>query len=287
MASEESQISSFSQVFVEALPCSYSPIVVASTFASQSKLTVFFVLTMSIKAFGAFITHESAASPNLSAPAPVVHRDTIPTVTPQEHELDELQWGQKHNGPEKTTHGDPSLFDRSIPLTPNELERSQPPTPKMDQTIDAIVLSVSNPPRNRWRLAAANVMFFLMGLNDAATGALIPYVEKEYNIGYAVVSLIFIANALGFISSTPVTQAIESRLGRSGAYLIATASIAIGYTAIVCTPPFPVVVISFWFLGFGMGLFLAMTNSFIVNLVGGTVVLGFCHGLYGVTSFSH
>ena len=125
-------------------------------------------------------------------------------------------------------------------------------------------------------------MFLLMGMNDAATGALIPYLEEQYHIGYAIVSLIFITTALGFISSTPVTQLIEARLGRHSSYMIATASMVIGYTAIVCTPPFPVVVLSFWFLGFGMGLFLAMTNAWIVNLLNGTVLLGFCHGIYGV-----
>ena len=82
----------------------------------------------------------------------------------------------------------------------------------------------------------------------------------------------------------PVTQLIEGRLGRSLSYVIATSLMTIGYIAIVCTPPFPVVVLSFYFLGCGMGLFLAMTNAFVVNLLNGTVILGFCHGLYGVSS---
>jgi hypothetical protein len=66
--------------------------------------------------------------------------------------------------------------------------------------------------------------------------------------------------------------------------MIATSLMSAGYIAIVCTPPFPVVVISFYFLGCGMALFLAMTNAFIVNLMNGTVILGFCHGIYGVSS---
>jgi fucose permease len=239
---------------------------------------------MSVQAIGAFIVHEQDHSSKISGPAPVVHRDSITTSPPKDYELDELQWGKKLNGPQKEAFRDSSPLGRSIPLTPDDLEHSRPPTPNRERAVDAMVLSFSNPPRNRWRLAAASVMFFLMGVNDAATGALIPYVEKQYNIGYAIVSLIFITNALGFISSTPVTQILEARVGRARSYLIATASMAIGYTAVVCTPPFPVVVLSFWFLGFGMGLFLAMTNAFIVNLLNGTVILGFCHGLYGVTT---
>lgn len=128
-------------------------------------------------------------------------------------------------------------------------------------------------------------MFFVMGLNDAATGALIPYLEKEYHIGYAIVSLIFVANAAGFISMAPVAQMIEAWAGRAGSYMILTSVMSVGYIAIVCTPPFPVVVFSFYLLGCGMALFLAMTNVFIVNLMNGTVILGFCHGIYGVSYF--
>ncbi|EXJ55495.1 hypothetical protein A1O7_08422 [Cladophialophora yegresii CBS 114405] len=237
---------------------------------------------MSVQAFGAFITHESGPTPGLSGPAAVVHKDSITSVTPAEHEFDELQWGRRLNGPRTASSRNASPTGRAVPLTPDELERSQPATPKRDHAVDAIVHSASNPPRNRWRLAASCVMFFVMGLNDAATGALIPYLEEEYSIGYAIVSLIFITNALGFISVTPFIQRVEARLGRSRCYLVATAMMSAGYIAIVCTPPFPVVVLSFYFLGCGMGVFLAMTNTFIVNLVNGTVILGFCHGLYGL-----
>lgn len=210
----------------------------------------------------------------------MVHRDHITAPYPTEHELDELEWGRRLNGPQKEL---PEPISQSLPQTPGELEQSVPPTPKRAPAVDAIIQSASNPPRNRWRLAAAGLMFFLLGLNDAATGALIPYLEEEYHIGYAVVSLIFVTNAVGFISMAPICQLIESRVGRARSYVIATSLMSIGYVAIVCTPPFPVVVLSFYFLGCGMALFLAMTNAFVVNLLNGTVILGFCHGLYGVS----
>ncbi|KIX00068.1 uncharacterized protein Z518_10995 [Rhinocladiella mackenziei CBS 650.93] len=234
---------------------------------------------MSAQTFGAFITHESSPSPVVVRLDPVVHRDNISTLPPTEYEL---QWGQRLNGPRKDLSRDSSPIGRSLPQTPGELEQSQPPTPKRSHAVEAIVQSASDPPRNRWRLAAAALMFFLLGINDAATGALIPYLEEEYSIGYAVVSLIFVTNAVGFISMAPVTQIIEARLGRSGSYIIATSLMSIGYIALICAPPFPVVVLSFYFLGCGMGLFLAMTNAFVVNLLNGTVILGFCHGLYGL-----
>lgn len=56
----------------------------------------------------------------------------------------------------------------------------------------AALQTLSNPPMNRWRFLSACLMCFANGLNDSAPGALIPYLEKGYEIGYAVVSLIFI-----------------------------------------------------------------------------------------------
>ena len=55
-----------------------------------------------------------------------------------------------------------------------------------------------------------------------------------------------------------------------------------GYVMLACTPPYPVVVLSFLFLGFGMALNLALGNVFAANLVNGTKMLGFMHGSYGV-----
>jgi hypothetical protein len=50
----------------------------------------------------------------------------------------------------------------------------------------------------------------------------------------------------------------------------------------VSTPPFPVVVLSYFFLGVGMAINLAMGNVFAANLHNGTKMLGFMHGSYGV-----
>ncbi|KAJ9610110.1 hypothetical protein H2204_015464 [Knufia peltigerae] len=232
--------------------------------------------------FGAFISHESDSSASIRGPDPVFHRDNITKSSPTDDDLSRLQWGQRLNGPEKNRPGTVSPIEQSIPPTPGDLEQSRPATPAGAQAVGAIVQSFSNPPRNRWRVASATVFFLMMGMNDAATGALIPYLEVEYNIGYAIVSLIFVTNAFGWLVMAPVSQMIEARAGRSRSYIIAASLMSIGYTALVCAPPFPVVVMSFFLLGLGMALFLGMTNAFIVNLVNGTVLLGLCHGIYGL-----
>jgi len=125
-------------------------------------------------------------------------------------------------------------------------------------------------------------MNFASGLNDSAPGALIPYIEKEYHIGYAIVSLIFVTNAVGFILAAPCTHAFETRLGRSKTYIFSASLLAAGYIMIICKPPFPVVVASFFLLGFGMALNLALNNVFCANLANSTAALGGLHGSYGI-----
>ena len=225
--------------------------------------------------FGACIEIESSKKPLATPPVALAKDRTAVSDSPAVHELDELRWGRKLTGPSKTD------CISSAPVTPRELEQSAPPTPKHDNAVD-LVPSVSHPRMNRWRVAGCCLTFFTTGVNDSAPGALIPYLEKDYKIGYAIVSLIFITNALGFISAAPSVQAIQSRWGRARAYMIAAGLMALGYIVLVCNPPFPAVVISFLLLGFGMAMILAMNNVFIVNLVNGTVILGAMHGCYGV-----
>jgi fucose permease len=231
--------------------------------------------TTTTAAFGALLEP-------ISGLAKIVARDAISGPSPRIYELDSIQWGQKLNGP-RDDRNTPYPATSVAPIGPRKLEQSSPPTPERDYAVDAaLIQTASNPYMNRWRLASAGIVFLLMGLNDAASGALIPYIERHYHIGYAVVSVIFVANAIGFISAAPLVNIVESRFGRAKTYIIATSLLSVGYTAILCTPPFPAVVVLFGVIGFGIALFLAMTNAFIVNLVNGTVILGAMHGTYGV-----
>ncbi|KAK8868168.1 major facilitator superfamily domain-containing protein [Apiospora arundinis] len=150
--------------------------------------------------------------------------------------------------------------------------------------VDAVeaMQSLSDPPMNRYRMMSICLMQLLGGLNDAAPGALIPYMEKHYNIGYAVVSLIFIGNALGFIMAAPFIDKIRAWLGRAKTLALSQVLMACGYIPMVCTAPFPLVVISFFFIGFGYAMSLAIGNVFCGNLRHGTAMLGAMHGSYGI-----
>lgn len=136
---------------------------------------------------------------------------------PSATELDNFKWGARLNGPE-------TLISTALP-------------------------SLSTPKSNTWRAAAAILAFFIQGMNDSAPGALIPYMETHYRIGYAIVSLIFVANAVGFIAAAPLCHVLTNRFGRSKVLAACTLINAAAYVAIACQPPFAVVVIAFAFLG--------------------------------------
>jgi fucose permease len=96
------------------------------------------------------------------------------------------------------------------------------------------------------------------------------------------VSLIFVTNAVGFILAAFIVDPLRSRLGRAKTLMIAQALMACGYIPIVCTSPFPAIIISFFFLGLGIAINLAIGNVFCANLHNGTKMLGAMHGSYGI-----
>lgn len=175
----------------------------------------------------------------------------------------------------------PPLDGVNTPKAPDELEESRPPTPKRDEA-RGIIPSWSYPKMNKWRHLTACLEYFGNGLNDAAPGALIPYIESWYDIGYAVVSLIWVSNAIGFILAAFCAEYIDSKFRRSKSLMLSEVSIIIGYVIVACPVPFPVVVVSYLFMGFGQALNIALNNVWCSNLANSTVVLGAAHGSYGV-----
>ncbi|KAH0443804.1 MFS efflux [Colletotrichum camelliae] len=160
----------------------------------------------------------------------------------------------------------------------SDLEMSRPSTPIAIESLP----SITDPYMNRFRLAASCLVNLGNGLNDSAPGALIPYMEKHYDIGYAIVSLIFIGNAFGFIFGAVFLESLRAKLGRARLLAVAQSLITLAYVPILALAPFPVVVVSFFMIGFGMSLNLAINNVFCGSLRNATTALGFLHGAYGL-----
>ena len=97
-----------------------------------------------------------------------------------------------------------------------------------------------------------------------------------------MVSLIFVGNAIGFITAAVFLDSLRERLGRAKTLAFAQLLMLAGYIPVVCTAPFPVIVVSFFLVGFGMSVNLANCNLFCGSLQSATTALGAMHGSYGI-----
>lgn len=106
--------------------------------------------------------------------------------------------------------------------------------------------------------------------------------RSYYNIGYGVVSLIFVGQALGFVAAALLLDTLRAKLGRARLLGLGQAMMTLAYVPLVASAPFVLVVFAFFFVGFGIAVNVAMGNTFCGGLHNGTLMLGLLHGCYGV-----
>ncbi|KAF7795676.1 hypothetical protein EIP86_006841 [Pleurotus ostreatoroseus] len=144
--------------------------------------------------------------------------------------------------------------------------------------------------------AACCSSLFLAGWNDGSTGPLLPTIQRHYHVGYAVVSLIFIFNCVGFVTAALANVHLTDRFGFGTVDMSAlltpyafadrmliTGAIAqtIGYALEAPAPPFPVFVLGFAINGFGLALQDAGANGFVASLKDHpSVKMGILHAVY-------
>lgn len=164
----------------------------------------------------------------------------------------------------------------------DDLEMSCPGTPDTPTDAATVVPTVWEPYMNRWRLLLTCTTALAEGMSDSAAGALLPYMEKYYNIGYAQVSLIFVGQALGFVVAAFFLDSLRQALGHARTLGLAQTLMTLSYVPMVAGAPFPVVVLAFFVVGFGIAVNVAVGNTFCGGLARGTFVLGCMHGCYGL-----
>ena len=138
------------------------------------------------------------------------------------------------------------------------------------------------PDGNVLRVASAFWCFIVLGMNDAAYGALIPYLETYYSISYTVVSLVFLAPFGGYFTASLTNNIIHTRFGQRGIAMIAPSCKIVAYVVVSVHPPYPVLVVVYLIAGFGTGLEDAAWNAWIGAMENPNELLGFLHGFYGV-----
>ncbi|KAH8110060.1 MFS general substrate transporter [Phellopilus nigrolimitatus] len=127
---------------------------------------------------------------------------------------------------------------------------------------------------------------FMEGWNDGTSGPMLPTIQKHYHIGFAVVSLVFVMNCVGFVCGAFANVHFAHKYGFGASP----------------APPFPVFAMAYIFSGFGMALqvlnsvfvfpdmkakrFLELQNAqamvFVVSLNNSATKMGIIHATYGI-----
>jgi len=166
-----------------------------------------------------------------------------------------------------------------------DIESTTPPSAHTEPAyaVPTLPLQKWNEPRgNITRLASAFYSMFVFGLNDAAYGALIPYLEPYYNLSYTVVSLIFLCPFAGYTIAAFTNSWFHDSFGQRGIAIIAPTTHIITYITLCLHPPWPVVVVFSCIGGFGNGLIDGAWSSYAGNMVAGNILAGSLHACYSL-----
>ncbi|KAJ0426172.1 MFS general substrate transporter [Aspergillus carlsbadensis] len=143
---------------------------------------------------------------------------------------------------------------------------------------------------NKWHTPRSNIfrvfttfwIFLIMGANDAAYGALLPYLQEYYSISHMVVSVVFISPLVGYVLAALLNNKLHRTLGERGIAIIAPICHLIAYIISCVHPPYPALVVAYIFAGTANGLHEAAWNTYIGNMENSTEILGLLHGVYGL-----
>ncbi|KAK7408124.1 hypothetical protein QQX98_009715 [Neonectria punicea] len=140
-----------------------------------------------------------------------------------------------------------------------------------------------NYPRgNTGKLGFAFLSFIIAGMNDAAVGALIPYLEEYYDLSYTVVSLIFLTPFAGYSVAAFTNARIHVKFGQRGVAIMAPICHIITFAVLAAHPPYPVLVVCNMISGFGNGLTDACFCAWVGAMDKANTIQGFLHASYSL-----
>ncbi|KAH8915700.1 MFS general substrate transporter, partial [Atractiella rhizophila] len=121
------------------------------------------------------------------------------------------------------------------------------------------------------------------GISDASAGALIPYMQSYFHIGYMTVSTLFVGQCIGFILASFSNAYLTDKFGLGTVIAWGAFQQTIAYTLMAPPINFPLIVVCYAINGFGMALQDAAANAYIGG-TGGNVAwkMGLLHAFYGL-----
>ncbi|KAI0332815.1 MFS general substrate transporter [Cubamyces sp. BRFM 1775] len=124
---------------------------------------------------------------------------------------------------------------------------------------------------------------FCNGWNDGTTGPMLPRIQDHYHVGFAVVSLLFVCNTIGFISGAFANIHLTDKYGFGKVLVAGSALQIVAYTIISPAVPFPLMCAAFGLVGFALSLQNSHCNGYVASLRRhARTKMGFLHGSYGL-----
>ncbi|KAI0631013.1 major facilitator superfamily domain-containing protein [Trametes polyzona] len=124
---------------------------------------------------------------------------------------------------------------------------------------------------------------FVNGWNDGTTGPMLPRIQEKYGVGFAIVSLIFVFGATGFLSGAFINVFLTDRFG-FGKVLVLGSLCQIGaYAMLVPAGPFPLMCFAYLVIGFTLAIQAAQATGYVASLKkNSNTKMGYLHGSYGL-----
>lgn len=138
------------------------------------------------------------------------------------------------------------------------------------------------PERNLWRIFSIFIFGATAGFSDATPGAVLPYIEEDYNLNYTTVSMIWIANAMGYVLVACSAHKIQVFLGKQKSLVAGSLCLLVMFATILSGTVFPVIVVAFFVGGLGLAAISAQANVFLARLEKLLKYLSLYHGCYGI-----
>ncbi|KAH6906822.1 MFS general substrate transporter [Coprinopsis sp. MPI-PUGE-AT-0042] len=110
--------------------------------------------------------------------------------------------------------------------------------------------------------------------------------QVDYKLDYVVVSLLFVATAIGHIVGAAANIWLNDRFGFGKVLVFGACVQTVGYVIMCPTPPFPAFAFASGLTGFGISLANGQANGFLGSLKKNMhTKLGIYHGCYGLGAF--
>lgn len=130
----------------------------------------------------------------------------------------------------------------------------------------------------------ASLMFsyIFAGWNDATAGSLLPAIQRRYNLSFALVSMLFVANLVGWVLAAILTPEFLKRFTVGRSLTLATGIAIIPAAVIAAGSPFPAMAVMYTLFGLSIGIMEALANAWISARPHKRVRLSCLHFAYGL-----